>query len=190
MSFITESSESESLDVDVLLSGDRMSVIAGPILCTNKWRGGVWVQYITSTESDFVVEISDGNETMGFLPFPSENYEMIPPTGSGPGSNNNYLAAQNTLRRGGQNVVATMTSGGRFYFKIYETQRLVMGARTGAAVTYVLNEDLKVSENGLLCNDSDVDLATVGIAVPIVVGIVSAVPATRNNNRLGFDLKY
>ena len=57
-------------------------------------------------------------------------------------------------------------------------------------ITYSLNEALKVSENGLLCNDSDGALAAAGIAVPIVVGIVSGVPNARNSDRLSVDLKY
>jgi hypothetical protein len=85
-----------------------------------------------------------------------------------------------------------MINGGtRAYFRIYETTALVgAGTRTGTAITYTLNEDLKVSENGLLCNDSDVNLAAAGIATPVVVGIVSAVPATANDDRLCLDMKF
>lgn len=189
MPFITSANDSERPDVEVLLKGDNYNVVAGPSLCTNLWRGGYWVYYVPSTESDFVVELSDGNAAAGFLLFPSENYELIPPRGTGPGSSQNYLAAQNTLGRGGQNVVAMVSGGGRYFFKLFETNSLVMGLRTGPAITYNLHDELKVSEHGLLCNDSDVDLATVGIANPIVVGIVSAVPADRNGNRLGWDLQ-
>jgi hypothetical protein len=51
-----------------------------------------------------------------------------------------------------------------------------------------LNDTLAVSENGLLCNDSDANLNAAGIPAPQIVGIVSAVPAAINNNRLGVDL--
>jgi hypothetical protein len=41
-----------------------------------------------------------------------------------------------------------------------------------------------------LCNDADAQLALIGIASPIVVGIVSAVPLALNANRLCLDMKY
>jgi phosphohistidine swiveling domain-containing protein len=51
-----------------------------------------------------------------------------------------------------------------------------------------LNDTLAVSENGLLCNDSDANLNAAGIPAPQVVGVVSAVPSIKNGNRLGVDL--
>ena len=82
-------------------------------------------------------------------------------------------------------------AGTRAFFRMFETVALTGGGvRAGGAITYVLNEDLKISENGLLCNDTDVNLAAAGIANPIVVGIVSAVPAANNGNRLCIDMKY
>jgi hypothetical protein len=85
----------------------------------------------------------------------------------------------------------TMINGGtRAFFRVYETVALAGGTRTGGAIAYNLNDDLKVSENGLLCNDADGQLALVGIASPIVVGIVSAVPAALNANRLCMDMKF
>jgi len=188
--FLVSSSTSEKLDVELRFPGDRFSVIAGPTLRLNGWRGGIFVQYVSSPEGDFVVELSVGNHAAGFLLFQSEDYDLSPPYGPGPGSPQNFISSQPREGVGGQNVVTMINGGTQAFWKIYETLSIVAGARTGAAITYTLNEPLKVSENGLLCNDSDVDLATVGIANPIVVGIVSAVPSTRTMNRLGGDLKY
>ena len=190
MPFLVSSSTSEKLDVEMRLPGDKYSIIVGPTLRTNGWRGGIWVQYVTSVEGDFVVELSDGNLAAGILLFQSEDYDLSPPYGNGPGSPQNFISSQPREGVGGQNVVAMMCGGPQAFFKIFETRRLVLGARTGAAITYVLNESLKVSENGILCNDSDVDLGTVGIANPIVVGMVSAVPSARTMSRLGGDIKY
>lgn len=76
-------------------------------------------------------------------------------------------------------------------FKYYETEALnAGGARVAGPITYLLNEPLYVSENGLLCNDSIANLQAAGITDPHTVGTCSAIPATRNGNRLGFDLKY
>ena len=190
MPFLVSSSTSEKLDVELRFPGDRFSVIAGPTLRLNGWRGGIWVQYVTSTEGDFVVEISDGNRAAGFLLFQSEDYDLSPPYGNGPGSPQNFISSQPREGVGGQNVVSMINGGTQAFWKVYETRSLVAGTRTGAAITYNLHDPLKVSENGLLCNDSDVDLATVGIANPIVVGIVSASPSARTMHRLCGDIKY
>jgi hypothetical protein len=188
--FIVSSSTSEKLDVEMRLPGDKYSVIAGLNLRLDGWRGGIWVQYVTSTEGDYVVELSDGNRAAGFLLFPSEDYDLSPPYGPGPGSPQNWISSQPREGVGGQNVVAMICGGPQIACRVYETRRIVAGARTGVPIVYALHDALKVSENGLLCNDSDADLATVGIANPIVVGIVSAVPSARNDNRLGADIKY
>lgn len=190
MAFLISSSTSEKLDVELRFPGDRFPVIAGPNLRLNGWRGGIWAQYVASVEGDFVVELSDGNRAAGFILFQSEDYDLSPPYGNGPGSPQNFISSQPREGVGGQNVVTMINGGTQAFFKIFETRRLVAGARTGVPIVYTLHDPLKVSENGILCNDSDVDLATVGIANPIVVGIVSAVPAARNMNRLGADIKY
>jgi hypothetical protein len=78
----------------------------------------------------------------------------------------------------------------RAYFKFYETVPLSGGVRTSGTITYSLHDILKVSENGLLCNDSDFELDLAGVTTPVEVGIVSAVPSSINGNRLGADLKY
>lgn len=68
------------LDVDLMYRALRVPVTAGPLLRASKWRGGLWVTYIDSTEGDFVVEASDGNSSAGFLLYASENYALTPPT--------------------------------------------------------------------------------------------------------------
>jgi hypothetical protein len=187
---LVSSSTSERLDVELMFPGDRFPVIVGPVLRAAKWRGGLWVMYVASTEGDFSVEVSDGTMTCGFLLFQSENYALAPPYGDGAGSNANWISGQPATGAGGQNVVTLVNGGTRCFFKMFETVALAGGTRSGGAITYSLNDALKVSENGLLCNDSDAQFALVGIANPIQVGIVSAAPSVSNGNRLGADIKY
>lgn len=187
---IQSSNPSERPDVEFMVGGDKFPVIAGPILRSTWWRGGQWVMYVSSTEGDFTVEASDGSAVAGFLLFPSENYRFSLLGGDGVGSNANYTGGQPATGLGGQNVVTLISGGTRSFFKMYETVALAGGTRTGGPITYTQNESLRVSENGLLCNDSDAELVLAGVATPVIVGIVSAVPAARNGNRLGADVKY
>lgn len=188
MAHLHSANDSEQHDVTTFSPGDRFSAICGPTMRRNKWRGGLWVMYVDSPEGDYVVEVSDGTASCGFMLFPSENYHIM-----GLGSNANWTSGQPATGIGGQNVMTVVSGGLRTLFKTYETRRLVAGSRVGAAITYTLaypGNVLKVSENGLLCNDSNADLATVGVTAPVVVGIVSAVPSERNSNRLGADIKF
>lgn len=179
------------LDVELQYPGLRLPVTAGPLLRRSKWRGGLWVAYTTSSEGDFVVEVSDGNLISGFLLFPSESYFPLPPPyGNGVGSNDNWTSFQPATGIGGQNVVTMIADNTRAFFKVFETVALAAGTRSGGPITYVLNQPLKISENGLLCNDSDLALAAAGVTTPQVVGIVSAVPSSRNANRLCADIHY
>lgn len=178
------------LDVELMYPSLRLPVTAGPLLRASKWRGGLWVTYIASTEGDFVVEVSDGNSTSGFLLFGSENYALTPPRGTGAGSNNNWTSYQPATGVGGQNVMAMIADNTRAFFKVFETVALAAGTRSGGPITYTVNDSLKVSENGLLCNDSDGALLLAGVATPVVIGMVSAVPAARNGNRLGVDIHF
>ena len=195
MAHINHANESETNDVSLQFPGDRFPVVVGPNLRSSGWRGGLFVQYVTG-DYDFTVEVSDGNATAGFLLFASENYDLSIQGGAflggdGVGSAANFISGQPATHVGGQNVVTMVSGGTRSMFKVYETVALNgAGNRAGGAITYTLGESLKISENGLLCNDSNVNLAAAGVATPIVVGIVSAVPSSANNNRLGVDLKY
>jgi len=179
-------------DVELMYSGLRLPVTAGPTLRQTKWRGGLWVTYITSTEGEFVVEVSNGNASCGFLLFPSERYTPLTGSTFGPafGSNDNWTSYQPATYVGGQNVVTMIADNTRAFFKMFETRALSGGTRSGGPITYSLMDDVKVSENGLLCNDSNAALALAGVATPVVVGIVSAVPSTRNANRLGVDVHF
>lgn len=179
-----------SLDVELMYPGLRLPVTVGPTLRGDLWRGGTFVTYITSNEGDFVVEKSDGNTTCGFLLFPSENYFYTPPYGNGPGSDQNWTSFQPATGIGGQNVMTIIADNTRAFFRVFETIALAGGVRAGGPITYSLMDNLYVSENGLLCNDPPVQLALVGITTPVLIGIVSAVPATRNDNRLGVDVHF
>lgn len=194
--FLQNSNPSEVGDVELMFPGDRFPVLCGPTLLASGWRGGLFVRYVTGN-TDYTVEVSDGNEAAGFLLFASEKYQPLQPGSFGVspneavGSAENWTSSQYLAGVGGQNV-ATMISGGtRALFKLFETTSLTGGgARTGGVITYSLNQLLKVSENGLLCNDSDGNLAAAGVTTPNIVGIVSAVPSSGNGGRLGVDMKF
>lgn len=184
MPFLQSSDPTASLDVEIFLTGDRSPVICGPGLRAAGWRGGVWVMYVPG-DMDFTVERSDGTRATGFLLFPSEGADP-----STVGGSSDFISYQPATGVGGQNVMTMVNGGTRAYFKVFETVALAGGARVGGPLVYNLNDDLKVSENGLLCNDPDAQFALIGITTPIVVGMVSAVPSPRNFNRLGLDLKF
>jgi hypothetical protein len=194
MAHLISANPSEKNGVEIFFPGDRFPIIVGPSLRTSGWQAGRWVMYVTGAY-DWTVEVSDGTMAAGFILFPSSNYGISWRDGGfagGPnvGSNANFTSIQPAKGQGGQNVVTMINGGTRALFQHFETQSIVATARTGPDILYGLNDDLKISENGLLCNDSDGDLATVGITTPIVVGIVSAIPSTSTGNRLGIDLKY
>lgn len=178
-------------DVVVQQKGNTFNVLIGPMLLDTGWRGGQWVKYIDpgALVDQFVVEKSNGNDVCGFLAFPSENYTQVW------GATQNYIGRQYRIEQAmvsGGSTVALFLDSGRFLFLVYETVALNgAGVRAGGPIAYALNRDLKISENGLLCNDSDVNLAAAGVTTPHVVGICSAVPdVVRNGNRLGLDLHF
>jgi hypothetical protein len=196
MPWIQSSSPNDAGDVEAFYNGDRLSVIAGPELLARGWRGGQFVMYVPAAQ-DFTVEKSDGNAACGFLLFQAENYTPLSPGSFGSngdpvvGSPENFTSHQYLAGKGGQNVATMICGGMQGYFKLFETVPLNgAGVRAGGTITYTLNQALKVSENGLFCNDSDVNLAAAGVLRPISVGLVSAVPGSVNNFRLGVDLKY
>jgi len=192
MAFQTHSDPTADLDVQMAVGGDTFPVIVGPLLRASKWRGGQFVKFVTSTQGDYVVEKSDGNAVAGYLLFQSEQYSpLAPPFGGGPGSPQNYTSFQFTQGEGGQNVVTLVLGNSRSLFKIYETVALNgAGVRAGGPMTYNLNDYVKISENGLICTDSDANLAAAGVTAPVVIGIVSAVPSAGNSFRVSVDMRF
>jgi len=184
---------SERLDVELMVPGDRYQVAVGPVLRRTGWRGGLWVQYVTPNNplQLFEVEASGGVNATGFLLFSSDDFAPFGP----PGRTYNWTSMNprnEDSAASGTNVVTMVNGGARAMFKVFETISLdAGGARVGPPITYSLNDRLKVSENGFLCNDSDVRLllATGGTEV-VTPGFCSAVPDLLNGNRLCLDLKY
>lgn len=190
MSNILNSSMDDALDIDLMFPGDKFPVTVGPLLRRRGWRGGIFVQYVTGTQS-FTVEVSDGSNVAGFLLFQSENYTPLQPGGPGVGSPENFIGKQFRSPTGGNNVATMICGGTRVFFRVFETIALTGGGtRTGGDITYVLNEPIYVSENAIPCNDSEANLQAAGVTTPVQVGIVSAVPSDENGNRLCVDLKY
>lgn len=178
-----------SEDLTVMKHGDRSPVTAGPILRRSRWKAGVWVKYVENenSASEFTVERSEGVYATGFLMYGSEDY-----TNARQSSYRNFTSYQQTgvlASASGAAVLTMVMGGGRFLFTQFEEFRLdAQGNRTILA-NYQLNDDLKVSENGLLCNDASADLiAKHGGAVALLVGVCCKTPGT--DNKLGLDLKY
>jgi hypothetical protein len=191
MAFQTHSDPTADLDVQMAVGGDTFPVIAGPLLRASKWRGGQFVKFVASPQGDYVVEKSDGNAVAGYLLFQSENYALSPPFGGGPGSPQNFTSFQFTQGEGGQNVLTLVLGNSRSLFKIYETVALNgAGVRAGGPMVYNLNDYVKVSENGLICTDSDANLLAAGVTDPVVIGIVSAVPSASNSYRVSVDMRF
>ena len=191
---MSEQTSFQTADTIIQINGDKFPCTAGPILRSTGWRGGLWVMYVPpiGNVDEYVIEASDGTMATGFVAFPSENYDP----NANWGAVNNFTGIQ--LREGqgavaGASTVTVTAGGGRMLFLVFETVVLAAGGtRDGSEgfITYNLNDQLKVSENGFLCNDPDGRLALVGIASPLVVGTCCAVPHERNGFRLGMDLKF
>jgi hypothetical protein len=179
--------------VDVLKAGDRLTATAGPIIRASGWQAGVWVMYTTvqvPPVSEFTVERSNGIYATGFILNGSEDYSD--PRHS---TYRNYTSYQNAGSfvsvASGASVITIMMNGGRYLFRLYETVALdAFGVRAGGPAVYQVNLQLKVSENGLLCQDPDalLLLATGGTDV-INVGVCNKTPSA-NDPRLGLDNKW
>ncbi|HUW96486.1 MAG TPA: hypothetical protein VMW58_11930 [Anaerolineae bacterium] len=176
-------------DLVIQLKGETCPVQVGPRLRQTGWRGGQWVEFIEPglIVDDYLVEVSDGNRVAGFLMFPSENYY------ENWGATQNYVGEQYRLddsAPSGSSTVTLCLDGGRYLFWIFETVALTpAGTRTGGPAIYMLNELLKVSENGLLCNDSDVNLNAAGVVTVNIAGRCCMTPQDRNNQRLGLNVR-
>jgi hypothetical protein len=177
-----------------MIHGDRFPVTPGPLLRAAKWTGGVWVQLVAPTDvNDWLVERSDGIRADGFMLWASANrFSSVGDAGyrnwtSFQADDNNASTVSS-----GAATTTMVAGGGRFMFRVFETIALTIGGvRAGGPAVYSLNDILKVSENGLLCNDPDANLlaATGGTAV-VPVGMCSAAPNARSGDRLGLDLKF
>jgi hypothetical protein len=174
-------------DVEALLVGMKFTFMAGPLLRASGWVGGVWVQFVDAPEEgNFVVEVSDGNHAIGFILAESEHYARYYEAGSP----DNYTSYQKRLQGEGPNTVDVILGGGIALFRRFETIALNAGTRNGGPLLYTLNDWVKVSENGLYTSDPDIELNAVGIANPISVGIVAALPTALNGFRLGVMTNY
>jgi hypothetical protein len=184
-------SQQQTDDVIIRAKGGTYTACVGPILRLTGWHGGIWVKYVDPVNNvdDFVVERTDGNGTCGFLAFPSEDYQH-----PAYGATQNYSSYELRTTQGaasGASTVAIWISDGQFLFKYYETIALSpAGVRDAGPAIYTLNENLFISENGLLCNDPTANLQAAGVLNPCNVGICCAVPANRNNFRLGLNLNW
>lgn len=176
-------------DLMVMKHGDRSPVTAGPVLRREKWKAGIWVKYVENenSASEFTVERSDGAYATGFLMYGSEDYRQ------NAGGYRNFTSYQQTTLEGsasGSSVLTMVMGGGRFLFTQYERFRLDGNGDRTLPANYQLNQILKVSENGLLCNDADADLiAKHGGQLALHVGVCCKTPTT-NDEKLGLDLKY
>jgi hypothetical protein len=181
------------MDLEVLRQGDKYTATAGPLMRQTGWIAGQWLMYSTvqvPPVSEFTMEKSTGIYTTGFTLFGSENY-----TNPRQSTYRNYTSYQNRGTEeavaSGASVITIVAGGGRFLFSNYERIALdAFGVRAGGPAVYNVNLPLKVSENGLLCQDPDAFLllATGGTDV-LVIGVCSKTPTTADP-RLGLDLKY
>lgn len=176
----------------MLYAGERAKVTAGPVLRRTRWVGGLFVQYATPVDSvnDFLVEQSFGLASCGFLLAPSENYND--PRGGAGVRNWTSMQPANpeaTTFASGASTQTINAGGGRFLFRHYERIALDgLGVRTGGPALYNLNDSLKISENGLLCNDPDAFLALATGGAALRVGICCALPEY-SGGRLGIDYR-
>ena len=178
-----------SEDLVVMKHGDRSPVTAGPILRRSRWKAGVFVKYVENENSaaEFTVERSEGVYATGFLMYGSEDY-----TNARQSTYRNFTSYQQTgplASASGASVLTMVMGGGRFLFTQFEEFGLNAQGVRNQPPNYALNQNLKVSENGLLCNDSDANLlVATGGAIPLLVGVCCKVPGT--DGKLGLDLKY
>lgn len=173
-------------DLTVLKAGERYPVRVGPNLAAAGWKAGAWVRYVAPTDGVdlWFVEASVGVVVSGFLMYESEDYSD--PTHT---TYRNYTSYQNRVSNSGARVVTMIAGGGKYLFARFETVSLdAFGARVGPPITYAVGEALRISENGLLCNDPEarIILATGGTSA-VMVGQCHRTP-TATLNKLGLDM--
>ena len=178
-----------SEDLVVMKQGDTVTVTAGPELRRSKWKAGIWIKYVENENeaAEFTVEKSEGVYATGFLMYGSEDYSRAIQS-----NYRNYTSYQNTgalASASGAAVLTAILGGGRFLFSQYERFNLDGNGNRTIPAVYQLNEGLKVSENGLLCNDVDALLnAKTGATIALLVGVCCKTPGA--DDKLGLDLKY
>lgn len=177
-----------SEDLVVMKHGDRSPVTAGPLLRDSRWKAGVWVMYVENENNaaEFTVERSNGVYATGFLMYGSEDYASARQSGY-----RNFTSYQQTgalASASGASVLTMVMGGGRFLFTQYEAFKLDGNGDRTIPANYQLNENLKVSENGLLCNDDDATLQAKLGSAPNIVGVCCKVPGS--DGKLGLDLKF
>lgn len=176
----------------MLYKGTPEKVTAGPVLRRTRWVGGLFVTYAPPVDAvnDFLVEQSVGLASCGFLLSPSENYND--PRGGAGYRNWTSMQPANpeaTTFASGASTQTINVGGGRFLFRHYERVALTPGGtRTGGPAIYNLSDPLKVSENGLLCNDPDAFLILATGGQALRVGICCALPEYAAG-RLGIDYR-
>ena len=104
-------------NLDIIRNGDRFACTIGPILRSERWKGGTWVKYVAdqSSTDSFTVERSDGVYTCGFVIYGSEDY-----TNARQSTYRNFTSYQNTSPIANALGTATLTlvaGGGRFLFQ-------------------------------------------------------------------------
>ncbi len=178
-----------SEDLVVMKHGDRSPVTAGAQLRNSRWKAGIWVKYVENENSaaEFTVERSQGVYATGFLMYGSEDY-----TNARQSTYRNFTSYQQTgplASASGASVLTMVMGGGRFLFTQFEEFGLDAQGVRNQPPNYALNQNLKVSENGLLCNDSDANLlVATGGAIALIVGVCCKTPDS--DGKLGLDLKY
>lgn len=174
-------------DVEPMVWGDKLTCSAGSTLQRTGWKAGTFAMYVAGSvgEPYFTVERSDGIGVAGFILYGSEDY-----SDTRIGGYHNYTSIQKRYPNG-PNTITVMIGGGRYFFRNYEKVALAAdGTRTGGPAVYGFNNILKVSENGLLCNDPDgyLLLATGG-AVTVPFAMCSRPPVV-DDPRMGVDMRY
>jgi hypothetical protein len=159
-------------------------------LRTNGYPAGLFVKYIAPDNPvhDWVVVASDGITANGLL------WDMQTQDDVQRGSVNSWLAMRPatpalTAHRSGATTVTMFAGKLIAIFRNFEKVALTAaGTRTGGPAVYAVGQPLKVSENGLLCNDPDAFLlaATGGSAV-VRAGTCNAAPS-QTGGRVGADV--
>jgi hypothetical protein len=167
-------------DCSIFHKGDSMPMRINAAMAARGWRGGTFVRWIDDGTGDPCVTIADGRYC-GFTPWGSNE------------TADQYTSMTQTFPR---NLFITLLFGGNYLAtSTFETQ--TYAARHGgppAALVYTAQQFLYVSENGLITNQDESDIAVnpghlFPDGTPIVdrflyFGIVSVPPSALTENRI------